>query len=164
MFDGRLAFGAAVRYDDNDLFAARPTCVARSATVRVGYRAWGAAGTGAKNPTFFELFGFDPDFFIGNPDLEPEQSTGWEVGLERSFNDRGFIAWPGSTAREDELFTASSPGFVSSPQNRVSDRRNGAWIFRQRAHRRTVRIDASYTWLYADEDGFDEIPVPPHRV
>jgi vitamin B12 transporter len=42
-------------------------------------------GTGQKVPTFTERFGFFPDQFIGNPDLEPEKSTAWEVGIDQSF-------------------------------------------------------------------------------
>ncbi len=42
-------------------------------------------GTGQKTPTFIERFGYFPLSFAGNPELEPEKSTSFEVGLNREF-------------------------------------------------------------------------------
>ena len=39
-----------------------------------------------KNPTLFELFGFGPNF-VPNPDLKPEESIGWDIGVEQGFLD-----------------------------------------------------------------------------
>lgn len=44
----------------------------------------GALGRGVKNPTLFELFG-SSDNFAGNPNLKPESTESWEVGVEQSF-------------------------------------------------------------------------------
>jgi vitamin B12 transporter len=46
-------------------------------------------GTGFKAPSLSQLFQNFPDFnFFGNPDLKPEQSTGYDVGFEQPlFND-----------------------------------------------------------------------------
>ena len=41
-----------------------------------------AYGTAVKNPTFAERFGFYTNF-IGNPSLEPEESTSWELGIDK---------------------------------------------------------------------------------
>lgn len=46
-------------------------------------RLHGSLGTGQKTPTFVERFGFYPNQFTGNPDLEPEKSTGWDIGVEQ---------------------------------------------------------------------------------
>ncbi|HYW17037.1 MAG TPA: TonB-dependent receptor, partial [Allosphingosinicella sp.] len=40
-----------------------------------------AYGEGIAQPTFFDLYGFDPTSFIGNPDLMPERSRGFEAGV-----------------------------------------------------------------------------------
>ncbi len=40
-------------------------------------------GTGQKTPTFTERFGFFPGLFVGNPDLKPEESTSYEIGIEQ---------------------------------------------------------------------------------
>lgn len=49
-----------------------------------------SVGTGVTNPTFFEQFGYTPSTFVGNPNLKPEKSLGWDIGLEYSFFD-GFL-------------------------------------------------------------------------
>ena len=46
-------------------------------------------GEGQVAPTFTERFGFFPGRFIGNPDLQPESSRGFDLGLEfRSRKER----------------------------------------------------------------------------
>ena len=48
-------------------------------------------GKAFKEPTFFENFA-NSAFVIGNPDLEPERSTSWEVGAEQSlFEGRALL-------------------------------------------------------------------------
>ena len=44
-----------------------------------------SAGTGIKEPTFFENYA--TGFTIGNPDLAPERSSSWEVGWEQGLLD-----------------------------------------------------------------------------
>jgi len=46
--------------------------------------------TGVKNPTFIERFGFfsDTSQFIGNPDLQPERSQSWELGLHHQLTPK----------------------------------------------------------------------------
>ncbi|CBE69133.1 MAG: TonB-dependent receptor [Candidatus Methylomirabilis oxygeniifera] len=46
--------------------------------LRAGY------GEGIKAPTFIQNFGDGSSFVIGNPDLKPERSRGWEVGFDQS--------------------------------------------------------------------------------
>ncbi|MEM7731311.1 MAG: TonB-dependent receptor [Pseudomonadota bacterium] len=74
----------SVRYDDNEMFedfftyALGASYLLPNQTTRfhVSY------GTGVQNPSFFEQFGFASNF-VGNPDLEPEQSEGWDIGVEQ---------------------------------------------------------------------------------
>lgn len=40
-----------------------------------------AYGTGFRAPSLFDLFGVDSSGYVGNPNLKPERSTGWEAGL-----------------------------------------------------------------------------------
>lgn len=47
-----------------------------------GTRLRASAGSAIKEPTFFENFA--TGFATGNPDLDPEQSTSWEVGVEQA--------------------------------------------------------------------------------
>jgi vitamin B12 transporter len=41
----------------------------------------GSYGEGIAQPTFFDLYGFFPNNFLGNPSLKPESSRGFEVSL-----------------------------------------------------------------------------------
>ncbi len=86
------AFGvsASVRYDRNSDFKNVTTFRAAGAydmPFDLG-RITLVYGTGQKDPTFFERFGFSPGFgitFIGNAGLQPEKSTGWEVSFRQRF-------------------------------------------------------------------------------
>ena len=87
-FWDRLYLSAGGRYDDNDQFNNTSTYRFTGAYL---LKDWGARlhtsyGKAVKNPTLTELFGFAGDF-RGNPDLQPETGTGWDVGLEQSFLD-----------------------------------------------------------------------------
>src|SRR2546427_1086061 len=70
------------RLEDNEQFGAHATGRAGAAwRVAAGTRLRLSAGTGFKEPTFYENFA--TGFVRGNPKLEPEQSISWEVGAER---------------------------------------------------------------------------------
>jgi vitamin B12 transporter len=49
-----------------------------------------SVGESVKNPTFTERFGFF-DTFTGNPDLQPEASFSWELGLRQSLIDKRLV-------------------------------------------------------------------------
>lgn len=82
----RLFVTGGARYDDNDRFAdfTSPRVTGAYLHRETGTRLHGSWGKGVQNPTLTELFGVF-DTFIGNPDLKPENSTGWDVGIEQSF-------------------------------------------------------------------------------
>ncbi len=80
---GPLSGTVGVRLDRNAQFGAYGTVrggVSYHLDGRTRLRA--AAGTGFKEPTFFENFA--QGFVRGNPGLEPERSRSWEVGLEHT--------------------------------------------------------------------------------
>jgi len=79
---GRTALTLGGRLDDNSQFGSHATYrtglvyrITEDTRLRV------SAGTGFKEPTFFENFAHG--FVVGNPDLDPERSRSWEVGVER---------------------------------------------------------------------------------
>jgi len=80
--DRAISITAGARLEDNEQFGAHATGRAGAAwRVAAGTRLRLSAGTGFKEPTFYENFA--TGFVRGNPKLEPEQSTSWEVGAER---------------------------------------------------------------------------------
>ena len=84
----RLFLSGSARRDDNDIFEDATTFRTTAAYLHneTGTRLHGSYGTGVKNPTLFELFGFGPNF-VPNPDLKPEESIGWDIGVEQGFLD-----------------------------------------------------------------------------
>jgi len=46
-----------------------------------GFSLAGSYAEGIAQPTFFDLYGFFPGNFVGNPDLKPESSRGIELSL-----------------------------------------------------------------------------------
>ncbi|MCA8926463.1 MAG: TonB-dependent receptor [Alphaproteobacteria bacterium] len=87
LFD-RLFLSGSVRHDFNELFADATTYRATAAYLfpATGTRLHGSFGTGVKNPTLFELYGFGPNF-VPNPNLQPEKSRGFDIGVEQSVWD-----------------------------------------------------------------------------
>ena len=80
-----LSVSLGARYDDNDLFQNRyafRSAAAYSITDK-DMRIHGSIGTGAKNPTLFELYGFGPNF-TPNSDLKTETSIGWDLGIQKT--------------------------------------------------------------------------------
>ncbi len=74
---------ASLRYDDNEAFGEETTgSVAAGYRFAQGLRLYSSIGTGFKAPTFNDLFFPDIGFFSGNPDLAPEASETFEVGIE----------------------------------------------------------------------------------
>jgi vitamin B12 transporter len=46
-----------------------------------GFAVSASYGEGISQPTFFDLYGFFPGNFVGNPSLRTESSRGWEAGV-----------------------------------------------------------------------------------
>ena len=84
----RLFLSGSARRDDNGIFEDATTFRTTAAFLHTetDTRLHGSYGTGIKNPTLFELFGFGPDF-VPNPNLRPEKSKGWDIGVEQSYFD-----------------------------------------------------------------------------
>ena len=134
-----------------------------------GARLFASAGTGAKNPTFTERFGFFTNF-IGNPDLEPEESLAYEVGLSQSFAAGKGLASLAlfHTDLENEIngFVFTSAGATAENATGGSDRR-GAEVQVSYSLSERLRLAAHYAYLDATEKQAsgreeDEIRRPRH--
>ena len=87
-----LTISGAVRHDFHDVFQDFTSWrIAGSQKFATGTRLHSSVGTGITLPTFFQQFGFGLTF-IGNPNLKPETSLGWDVGIEQTFLNGLFIA------------------------------------------------------------------------
>src|SRR5581483_11946297 len=74
-------------------------------------------GTGFKAPTVFQLF----DTFSGNPNLKPEQSQGWDYGIDQPILD-GRMVLSGTYFHNNytNLIMANAPAFVYFNVNRAA--------------------------------------------
>lgn len=164
--DSAFDVSAALRHDINDLF--------RDATtfrVGAGYRITdttrlrAAAGSGVKNPGFFELYGFVDGRFIGNAALRPEKSTGWEVGVDQLLGNSASVAVTYFDSElEGEIFTTfPPPNFIATPANRstVSEQR-GVEVSLNAQLAAQWSLDAAYSYLDAEENGVEEVRRPQH--
>jgi vitamin B12 transporter len=81
-FFNRLFITGGFRIEDDSVFGQATTGQGSVAYVikETGTRLRGSAGTGFRAPTFNDLF--FPDF--GNPNLQPERSQTWDVGVDQS--------------------------------------------------------------------------------
>lgn len=124
--DGAWVSGA-VRYDDNSLFGGNTTWRLTGAyTLPDGFDLPGVStklrssyGTGAEAPGLRQLLGSSPTY-QGNPNLTPEESWMWDVGVDQSLRN-GFADWS-VTYYEGEadngIFNIFDPATgMSSPQN-----------------------------------------------
>jgi vitamin B12 transporter len=86
-FGDRLFDTVSVRYDDNDRFGGKVTYRFAPAYLlaETGTKLKASIGTGFKAPTLNQLFQSFPDFdFFANPNLKPESSVGWDLGIEQA--------------------------------------------------------------------------------
>ncbi|TXC71147.1 TonB-dependent receptor [Sphingomonas ginsenosidivorax] len=161
-----LTVGASLRRDDNNRFADTTTYRLQAGyRLPFGLRARGAYGTGVKNPGYFELFGYSDGRYIGNPNLKPEKSKGWEAGVDQEIGTRATIgATYFDSKLENEIYTTyPAPDFVATPDNRDTlSRQHGVEVFASARPIDQLRFDLAYTWLHAREDGAIEVRRPKH--
>ena len=80
---------ASARYDENNDFKDSSSWRVTSSVERRGKTYYGSIGKSVKNPSFSERFGFFTNF-TGNPNLKPEQSLHWEIGIRGLFLSEDF--------------------------------------------------------------------------
>jgi vitamin B12 transporter len=160
---------AALRHDINDLFQDATTF-----RIGAGYRLAdttrlrAAAGSGVKNPGFFELYGFVDGRFIGNAALRPEKSTGWEVGIDQGIAYLDVFSTLSVTyfdsELEGEIFTTfPPPNFIATPANRTTtSRQRGVEVAFNAVIAPQWSLDAAYSYLDAEENGVEEVRRPNH--
>lgn len=157
----------SVRHDDNDMFDDATTFRAAASYLfaTTGSRLHASYGQGITDPSFFELFGYAPTSFVGNPDLRPEESVGWDLGLEQAlFGGRALldVTWFDATL-EDEIATVFDLAtFMATPVNQDgrSDR-SGVEISAEARIGEAWSVRGTYTYLDAtDPDGAVEVRRP----
>lgn len=153
-----LNLSASVRYDDNSDFDDETTW-RFAGTWRfesTDTRLHASAGKGQKAPTFVERFGFFPSDFVGNPNLKPEESLGFDVGITQGlFDGRAQANLTYFTDRvEDEIngfvFDTVSGSFTARNEDGTS-RRQGIEFDLQADLPANFDARATYTYTNAKE-------------
>jgi len=116
----------------------------------------GSVGTGSKAPTFTELYGFYSDYFIGNPNLKPETSQGWELGLETDFNREGLrlnVAYFDQKLKDEiDGFVFDFDTFLFTAENKDGkSRRKGVELILDGDITNTLSFAVTYTYVNANE-------------
>jgi vitamin B12 transporter len=166
---GERFFNAvSIRYDSYDTFGAQPTFrIAPTFLIpETGSRLKGSVGTGFKAPTLAELFQNFPSFnFLGNPNLKPETSIGYDLGFEQMFLEKR--AQLGATYFHndiDNLITINDTG--TSFQNVGKATTYGIESFVTYAPWEPLTLRADYTFLIARNDITDQelLRRPKHKT
>ena len=151
---GPLVGDVALRHDRFNRFRdATNLRVSALANVGGGLSVAASYGEGIAQPTFFDLYGFFPGSFVGNPSLKPESSR----GVEASVRYRGRRLQASLTAYRQRLSDEIVDVFgfpLSTTVNRVDkSRRSGveAELGWQLAD--AFRLTANYSFLEATEPG-----------
>jgi vitamin B12 transporter len=141
---------AGVRVDEHDLFDRETTwrlALSRRFSAS-NSRMRGSVATGFKAPTANQLFvnsvtSFGP--FMGNPDLQPEKSRGWEIGLDQAFGQGGMNA--GITYYENRirnLITFNSTFTSNENRDKVRIRGLELYLDKQLGDSLTTRVGTSF--------------------
>lgn len=130
---------AGVRRDDNsafDDFTSWRATAAWNVPGGSGLRPHASVGTGFKAPSFFEQFGSIPGFFTPNPDLVPEESFGWDAGIE-------WTLWSGRLIFDVTYFQSDLENKI---ELRLSDSPSVVNLLGT-SHREGVEVSAKYRLL-----------------
>jgi vitamin B12 transporter len=149
-----LATDVAVRHDAFSAFS-DATTVRAAAIVSPGggWTVHGAWGQGIAQPTFYDLYGFFPGSFRGNPSLRPERSESAEIGV-MWHNDVVKVGVSGFFSHlSDEILDVFDPAtFLSSTANASGrSRRRGVEVEAELRPSKALLLAANYTYLDADE-------------
>ncbi len=162
-----LTLTASVRQDFNDSQFDDATTwrVGGAFEVLPGLRLRASGGEGVKNPTFTELFGYTPASFTGNPDLQAENSIGWDIGVDHNFpiggGDITLSATYFEANLENEIFTAYNPDFSSTARNRAEDSERSGVELTATSQFGGFGLNAQYTNLTSEGiGGVQEIRIP----
>ena len=158
----RLFATIGVRYDDHEDFGS-------ALTYRIAPACWlkdrgtklkAAFGTGFKAPSLFQLFSTS-----GNPDLNEEDSFGWEIGIEQALlEDCASVELIYFDNDIDDLISYDSATFAFVNLGQV-EMRGVECAFGFQATD-DVRLDGHYTYLDAEdkETGEELVRRPAHRA
>jgi len=164
----RLFTSASVRYDNNERFGDVTTWRIAPAYIisQTNTKLKASYGTGFKAPSLTQLFVSFPAFnFFANPDLQPEESEGYDFGFEQPlFEDRFRF---GATYFHNDItnLIGANPTFTMLI-NVGKATTEGVEVFASATitDRLSVRADYTYTDARDDTTGLELLRRPRHKA
>ena len=153
---GRFTGDLAVRRDAFNRFKDATTLRASLlAKLGGGFSLAGSYGEGIAQPTFFDLYGFFPNNFVGNPSLKPESSRGVEASVRyRSARLAASLTAYRQRLRDEIVDTFDFSTFLSSTAN--SSGKSRRWGLEAELAWQpldALRLSANYIYLRATQPG-----------
>jgi vitamin B12 transporter len=162
-FAKRLFLVSNIRRDDNDAFGGHQTFRIAPAFLMPGTetKLKASYGTGFKAPTLSQLHADFPPTFFSNPNLQPEESKGWDAGFEQPFAaDRVRV---GATYFHNDITnliqTVAIPGMfafgipVDTLVNIGQATTSGVEAFASFSVTERLKLRTDYTYTKAIDDG-----------
>lgn len=121
---------------------------------------------GYKNPTFLERFGYSPDSFLGNPDLDPEISRQIDLSFKRIYPVASIRTSIFSANLKREILGFvydNATGHFTARNSFSKSRRLGAEIISE-GGAETLRWYTSYSYVKSTEGQEEEVLRPEHQV
>lgn len=159
---GGLALNGGVRAEDNERFGSAATWRAGAAwrPAGSGTRLRMSAGSGIKEPTFFETYA--AGFATGNPELEPERSLSVEAGADQELGEAVTVSLTAFNQSYEDLiqYTFSTPAPGAPNFHNVARARSRGVEAEAAVRAGRLAATGSYTWLdtRVEDSGFDEGP------
>ncbi|GHA95073.1 TonB-dependent receptor [Algimonas arctica] len=160
---GEVVLSASARHDINDLFNDATTW-----RLGAGYgfswdgRVRASVGTGVKNPSLIELFGFYPGSnFTGNPDLKPETSIGASIGYEQTIGNFHGSVDVFYSELEDEIVTQFLPPTYAQTVSNLDTRSTRQGVELEASYTiGNIAINGAATFLQSEQNDIEEIRRP----
>jgi vitamin B12 transporter len=150
-YEEKVFLDAGVRYDRQSIFGDRTTFrVAPAWYVTESTKLRGSVGTGFKAPSLVQLY--SP---YGNPDLQAETSTGWDIGVDQQIvRDRLAAEVTFFDNDYDDLITFNPSTFVL--ENINSAYTQGVEVALTTTLSETVSLKSAYTYTESEDRDTDE--------
>jgi vitamin B12 transporter len=156
------------RYDDNERFGGKPTWRIAPAFLipNTGTKLKASYGTGFKAPSLTQLFVSFPAFnFFANPNLEPEESEGFDIGFEQSLAEER-VRFGATYFHNDITNLIAANASFTSLENIGQATTEGVETFFAVAftERIKARVDYTYTDAIDDTTGLELLRRPKHKA
>jgi vitamin B12 transporter len=166
LFAETLVLNAGLRYDDHETFGSETTyrigAVYDISPIAMKIKC--SYGKGFRAPTLNELYYQDPWGSEGNPDLKPEKSQSWEIGVDKEIMKQRVsmsVIYFNQEYKDLIQWEEIAP-WIYSPQNVAKAQIKGIETNVKIRLKDYINIQAGYTYLDTeDESAGQELPLRP---